>query len=104
MLFTDRTEAEALRVDSQVKYGVVATGNAEIYLRIPNPKTPDYREKIWDHAAGSLVVEEAGGVVTDILGKRLDFSTGKTLKNNRGIIASVPVVHNLIIKILEEMT
>jgi HAL2 family 3'(2'),5'-bisphosphate nucleotidase len=99
-----KMEQEPVRMDSQVKYGVLATGNAEIYLRIPNPKTPDYREKIWDHAAGSLVVEEAGGVVTDIFGKKLDFNTGKTLKNNRGIFASVPVVHNLIIEILEEMT
>jgi 3'(2'), 5'-bisphosphate nucleotidase len=98
-----KTEKEPVRMDSQVKYGVLATGNAEIYLRIPNPKTPDYREKIWDHAAGSLVVEEAGGVVTDILGKKLDFSAGKTLKNNRGVFASVPVVHNLIIELLEEM-
>lgn len=99
-----KMEQEPVRMDSQVKYGVVAAGNAEIYLRIPNPKTPDYREKIWDHAAGSLVVEEAGGIVTDISGKKLDFNTGKTLKNNRGIIASVPIVHNMIIEIVEEMT
>jgi 3'(2'), 5'-bisphosphate nucleotidase len=98
-----KMEQEPVRMDSQVKYGVLATGHAEIYLRIPNPKTPDYREKIWDHAAGSLVVEEAGGIVTDIAGKKLDFNTGKTLKNNRGIIASVPIVHNLIIEILEKM-
>ena len=97
-------EQDPVRLDSQVKYGIVATGNAEIYLRIPNPKTPDYREKIWDHAAGSLVVEEAGGVVTDISGKKLDFSAGKTLKNNSGVFASVPTIHSRILGIIKELT
>lgn len=27
-----------------------------------------YREKIWDHCAGSIVVEEAGGKITDAAG------------------------------------
>ena len=97
-------ERDPVRLDSQVKYGIVASGNAEIYLRIPNPKTPDYREKIWDHAAGSLVVEEAGGVVTDISGKKLDFSAGKTLKNNSGVFASVPSVHDRILEIIKQLT
>jgi len=97
-------EKEPVRLDSQVKYSIVATGNAEIYLRIPNPKTPDYREKIWDHAAGSLIVEEAGGVVTDISGKKLDFTVGRTLKNNSGIFASVPAVHQHILEIIKELT
>jgi HAL2 family 3'(2'),5'-bisphosphate nucleotidase len=90
---------DPVRLDSQVKYGIVASGNAEIYLRIPNPNTPDYREKIWDHAAGSLIVAEAGGVVTDISGKKLDFRAGRTLKNNSGILAAVPSVHNRILEI-----
>jgi 3'(2'), 5'-bisphosphate nucleotidase len=88
-------------MDSQAKYGVMAAGNAEIYLRIPNPKTPGYREKIWDHAAGSLIVEEAGGVVTDILGNKLDFSAGKTLANNRGVFASVPSIHDHVVGIIK---
>ncbi len=96
-------ERDPVRLDSQVKYGIVASGNAEIYLRIPNPKTPGYREKIWDHAAGSLLVEEAGGIVTDILGKELDFSTGKTLKNNSGVFASIPSIHGRILEIIKEL-
>lgn len=96
-------ERDPVRMDSQVKYGVVATGNAEIYLRIPHPKTPDYREKIWDHAAGSIVVEEAGGVVTDVMGKKLDFSKGKTLRDNRGVFASVHSVHQRVLDIIKEL-
>ena len=44
--------AAPLRMDSQAKYAVVARGEAEIYLRLPT--RADYREKIWDHAAGAL--------------------------------------------------
>jgi 3'(2'), 5'-bisphosphate nucleotidase len=82
-----------VRLDSQAKYGVVARGDAAIYLRIPSPKQPDYREKIWDHAAGALIVEEAGGRVTDALGADLDFSRGRRLENNRGIVASNGYLH-----------
>jgi 3'(2'), 5'-bisphosphate nucleotidase len=91
------------QMDSQVKYGIVASGIADIYLRIPNPATPDYREKIWDHAAGSLIVEEAGGWVSDIDGKKLDFSTGKTLANNRGILATNGRIHSRVLEIIAEL-
>jgi 3'(2'), 5'-bisphosphate nucleotidase len=99
-----KMEQDPVRMDSQVKYAVVAAGKAEIYLRIPHPKTPDYKEKIWDHAAGSIVVEEAGGLVSDMFGKKLDFSVGKTLRENRGIFASVPSVHDRILGIIKELS
>lgn len=92
-----------VRMDSQVKYAVVASGEAEIYLRIPHPNTPDYQEKIWDHAAGSLIVTEAGGRVTDILGRELDFSKGKTLSHNRGILAATPKVHARVIETIAQL-
>ena len=92
------------QMDSQVKYGIVAAGAADIYLRIPNPATPDYREKIWDHAAGSLIVEQAGGKVSDIDGKKLDFSAGKTLCNNRGILASNGKIHQRVLDIIAELS
>lgn len=87
----------SVRLDSQAKYGVVARGDAAIYLRLPSPKQPDYREKIWDHAAGALIVEEAGGRVTDALGADLDFSRGRRLENNRGIVASNGHLHAAIL-------
>jgi len=75
-----------VRLDSQAKYATVAKGDAQIYLRLPT--RADYRERIWDHAAGAIVVQEAGGTVTDAYGAPLDFSRGRLLENNRGIIAS----------------
>ncbi len=80
-----------LRMDSQAKYGLLARGEGTVYLRIPTKKT--YVEKIWDHAAGMIIVEEAGGRVTDLFGKSLDFSRGRTLDNNEGIIATNGLLH-----------
>jgi 3'(2'), 5'-bisphosphate nucleotidase len=85
--------AEPVRMDSQAKYVLLAAGGGDLYLRLLSPRQPDYREKIWDQAAGSLLVAEAGGFVTDLLGKELDFSAGRVLKNNRGILASNSRLH-----------
>lgn len=84
--------SEILRMDSQAKYASVADGSSALYLRLPVKK--GYREKIWDHAAGLAVIEAAGGRVTDLNGKKLDFSQGETLKNNRGVIASNGTLHH----------
>lgn len=83
------------RIDSQCKYAAVARGDAQIYLRLPTRK--DYVEKIWDHAAGSVIVEEAGGRVSDIEGRPLDFSRGRRLEDNRGIIATNGALHEAVL-------
>ena len=88
-----------VRLDSQAKYAVVARGDADIYLRLPT--RPGYVEKIWDHAAGSLVVIEAGGIVTDVAGVPLDFSHGSTLQNNRGIVVTNGPLHADVLAALE---
>lgn len=86
---------QPFQIDSQCKYGLVANQESSIYMRLPsNPKD---REKIWDHAAGTIIVEEAGGKVTDVFGKTLDFSLGQSLKNNLGIIASNGWLHEEVI-------
>ena len=97
-----KIEAEPVRMDSQAKYAAVARGDAEIYLRSPNARTPDYRENIWDHAAGYLVVEEAGGRVTDVHGNPLDWSQGKRLENNIGVLATNGTLHDEVVQALKE--
>ena len=89
-----------LRMDSQAKYAILARGEASIYIRIPSPQTPRYREKIWDHAAGSILVEEAGGRVTDALGQGLDFRCGKILENNYGITVTNGRLHETVVRAL----
>jgi 3'(2'), 5'-bisphosphate nucleotidase len=93
---------EPYRIDSQCKYAAVAEGDASIYLRLPTRK--DYREKIWDHAAGKLVVEEAGGRVSDVDGAALDFRRGRTLAANRGVVAtSGGALHDLVIEAIRQV-
>lgn len=83
--------AAPIRMDSQAKYASVARGDASIYLRLPT--RAGYEEKIWDHAAGLIVIEEAGGQVTDTAGKPLDFSIGRTLRENTGVVATNGKLH-----------
>ena len=90
------TQAEPFRMDSQCKYAAVARGQASVYLRLPT--RPGYEEKIWDHAAGSIVLEEAGGRLSDTFGKPLDFSLGRTLKNNKGVVAASSGVFEAIVE------
>lgn len=90
----------SIRMDSQAKYGIVARGDASIYLRLPSPASPDYKEKVWDHAAGAVIVEEAGGRVTDILGRPLNFGLGHRLTDNKGVVATSGHIHEQVIAAL----
>ena len=86
------SKAEPRRMDSQAKYAVVACGAGDIYLRLPT--RGDYQERIWDHAAGAFIVEQVGGRVTDIYGRSLDFSKGRTLAANKGVVATNGLLHD----------
>jgi 3'(2'), 5'-bisphosphate nucleotidase len=78
--------APPYRIDSHCKYAAVARGDAAVYLRLPT--RPGYVEKVWDHAAGVAVIEAAGGTVTDCRGEPLDFSLGRRLEKNKGVIVT----------------
>lgn len=93
-------QAPSLRMDSQAKYAAVARGDAVLYLRLPSGNPDRYAEKIWDHAAGALVVEEAGGTVTDMHGKPLDFGKAERLIDNQGVVVSNGAIHNDVIAAL----
>ncbi|KAJ1921553.1 3'(2'),5'-bisphosphate nucleotidase [Mycoemilia scoparia] len=85
-----------VRMDSQCKYGCIANGDADIYLRLRVSAT--YVEKIWDHAAGSILVAEAGGRVSDTNGDELDFSQGRRLEKNVGVVAANASIYDKVIE------
>lgn len=95
--------AEPVLMDSQAKYAVLAAGCGELLFRLLSAAKPDYRERIWDQAAGSIVVEEAGGKVTDLDGRPLDFARGRTLAGNRGVVASNGVLHHTALAALKQV-
>lgn len=88
---------ESVRMDSQAKYASVARADGDIYLRLP-VGDGSYQEKIWDHAAGTIIVQEAGGIVSDAKGRPLNFSLGRTLRENKGVVAAQKDVHADVIK------
>ncbi|CAM8950972.1 unnamed protein product [Rhodiola kirilowii] len=92
-------KAPPVRIDSQAKYGALSRGDGAIYLRFPHK---GYREKIWDHAAGYIVVAEAGGVASDASGNPLDFSKGKYLDLDTGIIVTNRKLMPLLLKAVQD--
>jgi 3'(2'), 5'-bisphosphate nucleotidase len=104
-LATDlRITAPPVAIDSQAKYAVLAAGEGDVLLRLLSPSRPDYRERIWDQAAGSIVVIEAGGRVSDLDGRPLDFSHGRTLAQNRGILATNGHLHEALLAALRSIS
>ncbi|KAJ8515469.1 hypothetical protein ONZ45_g7132 [Pleurotus djamor] len=93
-----------VRMDSQAKYGALARGDGGAYIRMLAGLS--YQEKIWDHAPGSILVEEAGGVISDFHGKLLDFGAGRSFTDNYGIIATgkdvYPKLLDAVTKALDE--
>jgi 3'(2'), 5'-bisphosphate nucleotidase len=91
-------ERAPLRLDGQAKHALIAAGRADFLVRIPADS--GYREHIWDHAAGALAIEEAGGRVTDLNGQPLDFSRGSRLIRNEGVVGSNGHLHDAVIAAL----
>jgi 3'(2'), 5'-bisphosphate nucleotidase len=96
-------EAEPIPMDSQAKYAALAGGAGEMLVRLLSANRLDYRECIWDQAAGLIVVEEAGGRVTDLDGRPLDFSHGRRLIANRGVLATNGPLHEAALAALKEI-
>lgn len=89
-----------LLMDSLAKYSVLASSEADLLLRFPTSEHP--HECIWDQAAGVIIVEEAGGRVTDLEGKVLDFSQGRYLTANRGVVVSNGHLHDRTLEALKK--
>ena len=81
----------SVRMDSQAKYASVARGAAHIYLALPRDES--YKFKVWDHVPGEVIVREAGGLVTDFSGNRLDFTSGRAMVGNLGILSAPANLH-----------
>ena len=64
---------EPLKAEGPLAYGAVARGEAQTYFELPDT-ADEFDSHAWAHAAGTLLVTEAGGQVTDTIGNPLDFS------------------------------
>ena len=85
---------------SLIKYAAVALGCASAYVE--HPVKNKEALKVWDHAAGVICVEEAGGKVTDLNGGPLRFEARPFFKpKGLGIIASNGKFHNELCKSID---
>jgi 3'(2'), 5'-bisphosphate nucleotidase len=89
-------------MDSQAKHAVIAAGGADLLIRVP--ATTTFRDKIWDQAAGSLIIQEAGGRVSDLNGIPLDFGAGRLLTGNEGVVASNGLLHDAVLDTIRNAT
>lgn len=82
---------------TQMRYAAIAVqGGCNAFVKLP--LSEEYRSKIWDHAGGMLIVQELGVRVTDLEGRSVDCSQGRTLAHCHGMVVGPESVHD---KILE---
>lgn len=67
-------EHHMMRQGSAIKFGLIAEGRADLYLRLGLTSE-------WDTAAGQCLLEEAGGQVTDLKRRPLIYNARKSLLN-----------------------
>lgn len=76
-----------------VRLCAVAEGEIDFYVN--NSSTPSK----WDTAAGTIILEEAGGKITDFNGEELDYSK-EGLQWDKSFVASNSVLHEQILKVI----
>lgn len=79
-----------------LKTGLIATRECDIYIH-PSPRT-----KLWDTCAPQIILEEAGGRLTDIFGGEMRYDRAK-LQNYNGILATNGAAHEAAVKHLRPL-
>ncbi len=70
------------------KLGVISTGVRDLYV---NPAT---KTKAWDTCGPEAILVRAGGRITDLLGRPIDYTE---LKHQRGLVASNGRIHDEVV-------
>ncbi|HWN08056.1 MAG TPA: 3'(2'),5'-bisphosphate nucleotidase CysQ [Pyrinomonadaceae bacterium] len=76
-----------------IKVGLIVEQQCDLYVHL-SPQT-----KQWDTCAPEIILTEAGGCLTDLFGKPLNYNR-TDLNNRNGIVASNGVAHDKIIQSL----
>jgi 3'(2'), 5'-bisphosphate nucleotidase len=73
-----------------LKVGLITDRRADLYIH-PSPRT-----KLWDTCAPQVILEEAGGRLTDLFGQQIIYDRHE-LSNHNGIVASNGHLHDRVI-------
>lgn len=84
---------EVQRGSVGIKIGLLVEQECDVYIHL-SPRT-----KQWDTCAPQLILTEAGGGITDLFGRPLNYNV-KDVNNRNGLVASNGVSHALIIETL----
>ncbi|MBN1803151.1 MAG: hypothetical protein JW891_16695 [Candidatus Lokiarchaeota archaeon] len=89
----------SIKIDSMLKFCKVAEGSADLYI-----KPIDLEHSFsWDYMPGILIVEEAGGKVTDTQNQPIWVDNEHIRWTSPGIVASNGVIHENIMRELSTM-
>ena len=84
-------KSEVQRGSVGLKVGLVAEAACDLYIHL-SPRT-----KFWDTCAPQILLEEAGGRLTDLFGERIRYGISD-VQNHAGIVAANGAAHESIIK------
>jgi 3'(2'), 5'-bisphosphate nucleotidase len=87
---------EVRRGSVGVKIGLITEQQADLYLHL-SPST-----KQWDTCGPQIILEEAGGRLTDLFGAPLRYN-GVRVDNRNGIVATNGAAHALVIESLKPL-
>src|SRR5687767_4979926 len=79
-----------------LKVGLVAEAICDLYIHL-SPRT-----KFWDTCGPQIILEEAGGRLTDLFGERIHYGIAD-VQNHGGIVAANGAAHEAIIKRLRPL-
>lgn len=84
---------EVRRGSVGIKVGLIVEQQCDLYVHL-SPRT-----KQWDTCAPEIILQEAGGKLTDLFGRRIRYNSPE-VQNRNGIIASNGAAHKMIIATL----
>ena len=91
-----RFKNEIQRGSVGIKIGLIAEQIADLYIHL-SPHT-----KFWDSCAPQIILEEAGGKLTDLFGEKIRYDL-KDVQNHNGILATNGAVHDETVKHLKPL-
>jgi 3'(2'), 5'-bisphosphate nucleotidase len=80
-------------MESQCKFALVATGDADLAIRLASANPNGQRDMIWDYAGAVVFAEESGARMTDCDGRPLRFGEGRSIAGTRGVLCSASWLH-----------
>ncbi len=91
-----KLKSEIQRGSVGLKVGLVAEAVCDLYIHL-SPRT-----KFWDTCGPQIILEEAGGLLTDLFGERIRYGIAD-VQNHGGIVAANGAAHEIIIKKLQPL-